>query len=183
MEEGTKEYMIEGLVALCGRYAAAERLVHERAKRIRDVRRKASSRYLAGLNSAAAETSALKDELREAIMSSPHLFERPRTRALEGVKVSFRKLPGALEIHDEARTIARIRARLPQREADLVTVRTTLNKAALKKLGAKDLAAIGYSIADVDDEVVIRTAKSDVDALVDALLAEYEEVGEERKAA
>ena len=55
-------------------------------------------------------------------------------------------------------------------------MRTSLNKAALKKLPAAELASVGASIVAVDDVPVIAMPKDSLDALVDALLAEFEEV-------
>lgn len=169
------EITMERIRGLCRAYADAERLLAERTEHVQEVRRSSSGRLMPGLRSAAAELSAARDELRDAVESSPQLFERPRTRALEGVKVGFRKLPGTIDCLSEAKVIERIRRVRPELEATLVAVRESLVKAALKKLDSRDLAAIGVSITAVDDEVVIRTAKTDIDALVDALLAEFEE--------
>ena len=102
------------------------------------------------------------------------MFVRPRTRALEGVKVGYRKMPGRI-VCDEARAVARIRELHPEREADLVRVRESLDRAALRRLDSQTLASIGVSIAHVEDEIVIAAAGADIDRLVDAMLYEVKD--------
>ena len=126
------------------------------------------------LKARVAEVSAARDELREAIAANPELFERPRTRALEGIKVGYRKQPGRVEC-DEERSIARIRKLYPDREADLVRVRESLIRSALKNLDAKTLASIGATVIQVADQIVIAAADDDLDKLVDALLSDDED--------
>ena len=73
------------------------------------------------------------------------------------------------------RAIARIRKLHPDREGDLVRVRESLVRSALKNLDAKILASIGVTVEQVDDAVVIAAANDDLDKLVDALLRDEEE--------
>ncbi len=51
-------------------------------------------------------------------------------------------------------------------------MKETLDRAALRKLTARDLAAIGVKIVEVNDEIVVRAAGDDLDKLVDALMAD-----------
>ena len=90
--------------------------------------------------------------------------------------MGYRKQPGRVEC-DEAKAIARIRERLPERAPELVRVKESLDKTALRKLGGRELAAIGVRVAEVDDEVVVAGAPDDLDKLVDALLADAPEEG------
>ena len=79
-------------------------------------------------------------------------------------------------IRDEARTVELIRKKLPAaQQAVLLCTKTRVVKPALKKLGAAELASVGASIVAVDDEAVINVPKDGLDALVDALLADFEE--------
>ena len=117
-----------------------------------------------------------REALRDALADSPELFVKPRTRALEGIKVGFRKLPGRFEMADEGRTIKRIRERMPEREDEFVRVKESVDRAALKKLATGELARIGVTLVETGDEVVIAVAKTDLlDKLVEALLVEGEE--------
>ena len=167
---------IAEIADLCRAYAAARERLAQTTEQIRALQRQALRARLRSLRARTAEVSSARSALYEAVEANPRLFERPRTRALEGVKVGYRKRPGRIEC-DESRCIARIRKLYPERESDLVRVRENLDRAALKRLDAKILAAIGVSVAAVDDEIVIAAAGADLDKLVDAMLAELD--GEE----
>ncbi len=126
------------------------------------------------LQAAVVRASAAKDALRTAIDGSRALFERPRTQTCDGVKFGLRKLPGRIDLGDEAQVITRIRRKLPNRADDLVRVRESLAKPALRNLDARSLAAIGVQIDDVADEIIIAAASDDLDKLVAALLPDEE---------
>jgi len=164
---------------LCRAYADAREALEEVAEEIRSEQRAAVRRKMYMLNRRIAEVSAAKDALREAVTSAPALFEKPRTRAIEGVKVGYRKMPGRVEFSEESKVIARIRARLAGREAELIRIKERLDLGALKKLNGPELATIGARIVDVDDEIVIAAAADDLDKLVDALLADGEDASGE----
>lgn len=153
-------------------YARAREALEALTEEIEGERRTAVRRRLRSLKARVAEASAAKDALRAALEAAPALFTKPRTRAIEGVKVGYRKLPGRFEIANEARVIERVRDKLPERAAELVRVRESLDRGALKHLDARELAKIGVAVVEADDEIVIATAPSDLDKLVDALLAD-----------
>ena len=81
---------------------------------------------------------------------------------------------GLLEIAiaDEAKVIERIRKKLPAQVASLVKVKETVDKTALRKLKATDLAKLGLAVSNPVDEVTITVPSTDIDKLVDALLEE-----------
>ena len=163
---------LDEIATLARAYVSAREALESVAYDIKRERRRVVRRRLRALKARAAEASAAKDALRAAIEAVPALFARPRTRALEGVKVGYRKMPGRFEIEDEARTVERVRVRLPGREDALIRVKEAIDRAALKHLKARELAQIGVALVEPDDEVVIATAPSDLDKLVDALLAD-----------
>ena len=170
----TEALNMKGIAELCQAYSAARERLSETTETIRVEQRRALHFRVRFLKARVAEVSAARDELRFAIKENPALFEKPRTRALEGVKVGYRKMPGRVEC-DEERAIARIRKLYPDREADLVRVRESLIRSALKNLDAKTLASIGVTVIQVDDQVVIAAANDDLDQLVDALLSDDED--------
>ncbi len=167
------------IAGLCREYVAARERLAETTEQIRALQRQALRARLRGLRNRVAEVSAARGELRAAVEANPGLFERPRTRALEGVKVGYRKRPGRIEC-DEARAIARIRKLYPEREADLVRVKESLNRAALKRLDSRTLAAVGVSLIEVEDDVVVVAAGGDLDKLVEAMLADLDGEEEQR---
>ena len=166
---------IEEITDLARDYAAARERLAGTSEAIRKSHRAAVRRRMAALKRHVAEVKATREALCSAVDGAPHLFKRPRTRALEGVKVGFRKMSGRLEVSDEGRTIGLIRKVLPKQETELVRVSESINKTAVRKLTSRDLSRIGVSIIHVDDEVVCQTATDDIDQLVDALMADGEE--------
>ena len=164
----------ERAAELAKAYFEAHEDLRERVDLIKERQLKAGRRLLPGLKKRIAAASAARDELREHIESSPGLWAKPRTRALHGVKLGRRQLPGQLEI-DEAAAPGLIKRFLPQRYKALVKVETKLVKAALKNLPPGMLARIGGSIAERGDETVIAIPKSAVDKLVEALLQDLDD--------
>ena len=170
MNETASTVTLQEIVRLCREYAEARDALEDAAEAIRDEQRAAVRRRLRGLKARIAEAAAARGALRQAVAAAPALFERPRSRAIEGIKVGYRKMPGRIECADEAKVIARIRRHWPGRETELVRVKESLDRGALKRLDARDLAAIGVRVVEVDDEIVIAAAANDLDKLVDALL-------------
>lgn len=162
------------ITTLCKHYADARDRLAETSEEIKELRRRAIRSRLRSLKTRVAEVSTAKDALRAALETAPELFSKPRTLAIEGIKIGFRKQPGRVEC-TEVYTINRIRKLLPDQAPDLIRIKESLNRPALKNLDSKMLAKVGVTVAEVDDEVVIQAASSDLDKLVDALLADGEE--------
>lgn len=164
----------ERVAELAKAYRESRRVLGERVDRIREAQRKAGSRLKPGLLARIAAAKAARIELEAAIESDLDLWKKPRTRTLHGVKVGRRTLPGTLEI-DEPTAVLAIEALMPERAKDLVQVKTSLVKKAVKNLDGGDLAAIGGRITSLGDETVVNVAKDDIDSLVDALLGQLAE--------
>jgi hypothetical protein len=118
-----------------------------------------------------AESCALmKSTLLALVRDHPELFDRPRTRVVEGIRIGFRKAKGRLEIADEARSIALIRRHLAEISETLVKVKESLVKAALARLPAADLRRVGVTLVETGDEPVVEPTAGELEKLVDALL-------------
>lgn len=154
-------------------YFEAHEDLRNRVDAIAEAKRKAGRRLLPGLKQRIAIASAARDELRAHVLANPEAWDKPRTRALHGVKVGLRQLPGRLEIDDET-AIPLIRKHMPDRAKALIKVTEKLQAGPVKNLQPAMLARIGGQIVELGDETVIQIAKSDVDKLVEALLAELE---------
>ena len=129
--------------------------------------------HMSALTSLVAAVSVRHEALLDAVSRSPALFKRPRTRSFDGVKVGFRKKPGKVVIADEERTVQRIRERLPTEQAELLLrVRESVVREAVSDLSAADLKRLGIAISDDTDQPVVSVARTDLDRLVDALLAD-----------
>ena len=157
---------MDEIEALARGYAKARNALEDTADEIKDLQRKAVASRMRGLRNRIAEAVAARDALQAAIEARPDLFVRPRTVAVDGVKFGYRKQAGALDLGDETKAIERLRKLFPAREAATVNVKETLDKKALRKMSAADLARIGVTIGNPVDEVVIAVAESDFDKLV-----------------
>ena len=161
---------MEEIVALARSFAAAREATEALADDIRALQRKALSGRLRALRSRVAEQAAAKESLRAAIRARPDLFVRPRTVTVDGIRFGLRKQPGAVSLGDEAQAIGRLRAHLPERAQALIRVSESLDRKALRRLGAAELARIGVTVERARDEVTVATASSDLDRVVAALL-------------
>ncbi|HRD84322.1 MAG TPA: hypothetical protein PLF63_04030 [Rubrivivax sp.] len=111
-----------------------------------------------------------ENELRGLVQANPHLFVRPRTAVLHGIKVGFEKGKGQVLIQDPAQCLALITKKLPELADALVITERRPSKAAIAQLSVAQLKAIGCSVSEADDRVVVRAVDSAVDKLVAALL-------------
>ena len=174
---------MDDIVALARSYAKARNALEDTGEEIKELRRKAVASRIRGLRSRIAEAAAAHDALCDAIEARPDLFVRPRTAAVDGVKFGYRKQAGAIEIADEEKAIGRLREKFPDREATTVNVKETLDKKALRKMTAGDLAKLGISIDAPTDAVVIDVAESDVDKLIAALTEDADAIEAQAEAA
>ena len=162
---------LDPIIAVAKTYAAARAATNEvRSDLAGRVRAAIRSRERA-LRNRIAEEEVAREELEAAIEAAPALFEKPRTRAADGVKFGLRKQAGKIEFADEAKVIAAIRNKFPARVGALVRTKETVDKTALRKLPARELAMLGVTIADAADEVTITVAETDADKLADAIRA------------
>ena len=162
---------IDDIGSLAKAFAAARNATNEvRSDLARRVRAAIRSRERA-LRNRIAEEDVAREALADAIEAAPELFERPRTRAVDGVKFGMRKQTGSVQYADETAIIAAIRMKFPDRAGALVRTKETVDKTALRKLPARELAMLGVSIADPVDEVTISLAETDADKLAAAIQA------------
>ena len=164
---------MEGIVALARTFAAARATTEALADEIKAAQRKAVRGRLRALRNRIAEQAASEETLRAAILARPDLFVSPRTITVDGIRLGLRKQPGAIALDDETQTIERLRARFPGRAEALIRVKETLDRSALRKLPAGELAQIGVTIEKATDDVVIAAASSDLDRVVAALLDDH----------
>ena len=159
-------------------HAAAIGELEEVTDEVRELQRREVRKRLRSIKARAAKVSATRDALAQAIAAAPDLFEKPRTRAVDGVKYGLRKKPGRVAVDDEAGAIARLRKRLGGDAEGLIRVRESLVRDGLRELDARTLAHAGVTLVDAQDEVVIAAARGDLDQLVAALLDGIEDAEE-----
>ena len=164
---------MEKIMAYARAFAAAREATEALAEDIKALQRKALAGRLRALRNRIAEQAASEEALRTAILARPDLFVSPRTITVDGIRFGLRKQPGAISLDVEAQTIRRLRARFPDRAEALIRVKETLDRTALRKLPAGELAQIGITIAKAADEVTVAATRNDLDRVVAALLDDF----------
>lgn len=147
------------------------------AERVQDLEaevEKLKRRRLPGIKSAVHAAAQARDELSAHIEAHPHLFERPRTVVIAGIRVGLMKGKGKIEFDDKARVLRLIRKHLPDQVDSLVRVTEAPVKKALGNLSTAELKRIGCTVEETDDQIVIKPVDGNVDKLVSALLKEAE---------
>jgi len=167
---GPGPWTLEGIITLAKEYAGARRELDLVVQDIEKRRRLAVRSRIRALKARVADTAAAREALEQAVRENPQLFVRPKTQAADGVKFGFQKKAGSIDIADEAEVIRLIRDKLKTRAAQLIRTKETLDKTALRKLSAGDLAKLGLSVGDPTNQVTITVPKTDIDAIVDALM-------------
>ena len=168
----------EDIAQRCRVYADALDDLDELLESIEDDCRRLVRQKMRSVRARTARVADAEHNLMAAVESAPELFEKPRTRTFEGIKVGLRKQPGKVEIADEARAIALIRKQLPDSEEVLIRVRETVDKTAARKLPVNDLAKIGGMLTEDQDEVTISRPPSPVRRVADVLIADFDEGAE-----
>ena len=156
-------------------YADARRVLSERVQALQAEIECVKRRKLAGIKNAVAVCADRHDSLSAAIQAAPELFARPRTKVLSGIRVGFGKQKGRLIINDAEKTLNLIRRHLADQADMLIKTTEKPLKTALEKLTVAELKRIGVTVLDDGDKIVIKPTDSEVDKLVNALLAEAEQ--------
>jgi hypothetical protein len=127
-------------------------------------------RHLPIIKHRVARAAEAHDALKRDIALAPHLFVKPRTIVLRGIKIGYQKATGELIWDDEAQVIARIKKHFPDQVDLLIRTKENANKPALSELPAGDLKRLGVEISDTGDKVVIKPTDNGVEKLVKQLL-------------
>lgn len=156
---------------------AAEKLSQSRgslAEKVRSLRARIDElQHQARVRIGALADAASNDyaALESLISDSPHLFVKPKTRRVNGLKIGFRKKPGKIQISDEAKVIELIRSELPAQQAYmLIRQRETVDKKALADLEVEDLARLGVVFTEDEDQVVIDFGDAEIDRFLKQLI-------------
>jgi arsenate reductase-like glutaredoxin family protein len=129
---------------------------------------------LRAIKNSVNRTNDARSELEQAITQRPDLFERPKTMVIAGIRVGYTKQKGKLVFQDPAKVVALIRKHLPEQFDNLVSVKETPLKGGLSQLSGAELKKIGVQIEADVDQVVVKSTDTEVDKLVNALIAEAE---------
>lgn len=133
-------------------------------------------RHLPAIRKAISTTADAKEQLQAAIDGNRHLFEKPRTYIWHGIKVGINKGKGEIIVSNPDKVIELIRKHLPEHADVLIKVDEKPIKKAMANLSVQELRKIGVTLEEAGDMVVIRAVDGELDKLIDAVMAESEEL-------
>ncbi len=133
---------------------------------------KVKKEYIPKISELARKAAEEKALLKTAIEESPHLFQKPKTIVLYGVKLGFQKKKGKLIVLNPKATLKRIKEQLPDKADVLIKVEEKLVKNALNNLTADELKKIGVEIQADSDEVIIKSTMDEIEKFINSLIDE-----------
>ncbi len=142
----------------------------ERATALHDELEAVKRKHLAHLRRVVARVSEKQADLLACIDAAPHLFDKPRSMVLHGIKLGFAKGKGKMDWEDDAQVVKLIRKHLPEQFDVLVKTTEEPMKAALNNLTAAELKRVGVEVESTGDVAFAKAATAEVDKLVKALL-------------
>lgn len=153
-------------------FAAARDKVTELVQALNDGIEALKKDKLPEIKRAIAKVAERHDALKAVIEEAPELFVKPRTVTFHGVKVGYQKGKGGIEFDNAAQVVRLIRKHLPDAADTLIKTSEAPVKGALAQLSVPELKKIGCTVIDSGDEVVIKPVDSEVDKLVNRLIAD-----------
>lgn len=167
---------LENIRAAAERLATAHLATSARASLMQEQIKEAVTpiydRHRSSLDSAAEEEAAANAELQSLLDASPHLFIKPRSLSVNGVRAGFRKQDDTLNWPDDGVVIARIKALIPEQADLLIRSQESLVVDAVANLDSKTLRAIGVSQVSGVDQSYITVGDSDIEKLAKTLIAD-----------
>lgn len=130
----------------------------------------ARKKALPAIKAAVRKAAAAQAELRASVEAAPELFAKPKTQVFHGVQVGYRKGKGTMEWEDDDALVAKIRKAFGDEADQYLIIKPKPSKTALNELEAKALRALGVTVEEAGDVVVVKPVDGDVDKLVKALL-------------
>jgi len=156
-------------------FTDARDVLAERVQTLHDELEAAKRRKLLGIRNAVAAVAEARDRLHAAIEAAPHLFEKPKTIVIGGVRVGFAKGKGKIEWEDDEQVVKLIRKHFGDRFDELVKTTEKPRKGPLNELSVAELRRLGITVEETGDQVVIKPTDTAVDKLVKTLLKEAED--------
>lgn len=159
-------------------YAAMREQLAERVQALQDDIEIAKRRRLRGIKTAVGSCAAAHDRLKSALEAAPELFQRPRTVVISGVRVGWAKGKGKIVVENPGKVCDLIRKHYPEAADTLIATTEAPSKTGLALLTVAELKRLGVTVTNTDDQVVIKPTDSEVDKLVNALMADAQRIEE-----
>ncbi|MEM7047844.1 MAG: host-nuclease inhibitor Gam family protein [Pseudomonadota bacterium] len=132
-------------------------------------------RYAAALADQAMLVSCCRGELIDLVDAARHLFVKPKSQTVAGVRVGLRKGQDRLKYDDEGKLIHRISTLLPAQADSLLRQKIEINKDALKILSTEDRQRLGVKLVMGADEPFAQISKSDAEKVAASILEHVSE--------
>ncbi len=133
------------------------------------------SKYFRRIKSSIEKIIAGKTELEEAILTNKHLFEKPKTMVISGIRIGFQKSKDKISWDDEDMLIRMIEKKMePLAAKMLVKTEKKPVKEAISRLDEAELSIIGCRLEKGTDRVFIKTLDTEIDKFVGSLVKETE---------
>lgn len=153
-------------------FADAKHTLSERVINMTDEVEIVKRKYVPGIKRIAAVVAEKLSAVVDAINDNAHLFVRPRTLVLHGVKVGLQKGKGELSWDDDEQVVKLIKKHFPEQADILIQTKEVPVKSSLVSLPVKDLERLGITVENTGDEPVVKSTDNDIDKFVKALLKE-----------
>lgn len=129
-------------------------------------------RYQGTLDTYASAEAAAMKTLDDLIAAAPHLFLKPRSLTVDGVRCGYKREPDMLDWADAADVVTRIKSLRPDLVALLVRTEESLVVDALGGLDANDQRALGIRTVTGIDRRFITLGDNDVEKITKAIVTD-----------
>lgn len=164
---------LEEIKTLANDFSSATDILTQLKKTVNNELESVKSKYFGKIKESAEKLMQRKLQLEEAIVSSRHLFNSPKTIILSGVRLGFQKEKDRIVWDDDEKVINLIEKKMAAELAQiLIKTEKKPVKESLLKLGESELKKIGCRIEAGKDKVMIKTLDSEVDKFVNSLMKE-----------
>ena len=167
----TNNLTLNDLTGLTKTYADSRDELYQAVRDLNDQIEKIKRHALPRLRRLKDATANHTIVLASAIDQNRHLFASPRSLVLYSTKIGLQKHPGGLTWTDPAEVCAKIHKIYGADASTLLHITELPNKQALNKLAVGELRKIAVEVTKDTDLVVIKTTDSELDKLIDKMLA------------
>jgi len=133
---------------------------------------------LPGIKKAVQRAAEHHQTLTGQIDAARHIFTKPKTVVLHGIKLGLEKGKGNIAFEDEDKVVALIEKKHADLTDTLIRTEKSVLKSALKNLDVATLKSIGCTVEETGDQIIIRFTDREVDKAVNALLKDAVETPE-----
>jgi len=134
--------------------------------------------YLTSMRAQARRVAELRTLLLQEIDAHQDLFNKPKSRVFDAVKLGLRKQKGSISwtVEDDI-LLARIRSQHPENSSLLISVKESPSKDGLARLSGDALKKLGVTITEDSDNPFVKFDEGDGYKLAESLVELAEKSG------